>query len=144
MTSRRGPLGIPRGAAAVEFALVVPVLLLIVLGSIDWGYYFFVQQVVTNAAREAARVGSLTPFDPLNPGADVVAQDDAVTVATAYVQNAGLLAETAGVATSNQVGPAGDVSVRVVVTYPTGSVTGFLDLIPIMPAQAQAVAVMRR
>lgn len=137
MTSRRGPLGIPRGAAAVEFALVVPVLLVIVLGSIDWGYYFFVQQVVTNAAREAARVGTLTPFDPLNPGADATSQHEAEDVATAYITNAGL-AGTPGVAvTSNG-------SVTVTVTYPTGSVTGFLDLVPIMPAQAQAIAVMRR
>jgi Flp pilus assembly protein TadG len=137
MRSRRGPLGIPRGAAAVEFALVVPVLLLIVLGSIDWGYYFFVQQVVTNAAREAARVGTLTPFDPLNPGADAASQDEAEDAATAYLANAGLAGTPGVTVTSN-------ASVSVTVTYPTGSVTGFLDLVPIMPAQAQAVAVMRR
>jgi Flp pilus assembly protein TadG len=121
----------------VEFALIVPVLLLIVLGSIDWGYYFFVQQVVTNAAREAARVGSLTPYDPLNPGADAASQHEAEDVATAYITNAGL-AGTPGVdVTSN-------AAVSVTVSYPTGSVTGFLDLVPIMPAQAQAIAVMRR
>jgi Flp pilus assembly protein TadG len=148
MTSRKGPFRTPRGAAAVEFALIVPVLLLIVLGTIDWGYYFFVQQVVTNAAREAARVGSLTPHDPANPAAnpaaDAAAEHDAVGVATAYITNAGLVSETPGVTPSTVIGPTGERSVRVVVSYPTGSVTGFLDLVPIMPAQAQAIAEMRR
>jgi Flp pilus assembly protein TadG len=130
----------------VEFALIVPVLLLMILGSIDWGYFFFVQQVVTNAAREAARVGSLTPFDPDNPGADTVAQHDAESVATAYIENAGLtgtpvVAAGPGV---DATGVTSNASVRVVVSYPTGSITGFLDLVPIMPAQAQAIAEMRR
>jgi hypothetical protein len=41
-------------------------------------------------------------------------------------------------------GATSNASVRVVVSYTTGSITGFLDLVPIMPAQAQAVAEMRR
>jgi Flp pilus assembly protein TadG len=44
---------------AVEFALVLPLLLLLVLGGIDWGYYFFAGEIVANAAREGARAGSL-------------------------------------------------------------------------------------
>lgn len=126
-----------RGAAAVEFALVLPVLLLLVLGAIDWGYFFFVQQVVTNAAREAARVGSLTPYDPANVAADAKAKLEAETVATAYMKNAGL-SGTSGVDVTSTA------SVRVVVSYPTGSITGFLDLVSIMPARAQAAAEMRR
>lgn len=48
-----------RGAVAVEFVLVLPVLLAIVLGVIDWGWYFSVREVAINAARNGARVGSL-------------------------------------------------------------------------------------
>jgi Flp pilus assembly protein TadG len=44
---------------AVEFALVLPLMLLLVLGGIDWGYYFFTGEIVANAAREGARAGSL-------------------------------------------------------------------------------------
>lgn len=44
-----------RGAAVVEFAIVAPVLLLLVLGMIEYGRLVMVQQVITNATREGAR-----------------------------------------------------------------------------------------
>lgn len=46
-----------RGAAAVEFAVVAPVFLLLVFGIIEFGRMVMVQQVITNAAREGARQG---------------------------------------------------------------------------------------
>lgn len=49
-----------RGAAAVEFALVVPLLLTLLLGTIEFGHYFNVQISATHAAREAARTMSIT------------------------------------------------------------------------------------
>jgi Flp pilus assembly protein TadG len=45
-----------RGAAAVEFALVAPIFFLLVLGMVEFGRMVMVQQVLTNAAREGARV----------------------------------------------------------------------------------------
>ncbi|MCH6469348.1 TadE/TadG family type IV pilus assembly protein [Sinomonas terrae] len=45
-----------RGAAAVEFALVLPALLLLVLGVLDFGRIFSAQQTLTYAARAGARV----------------------------------------------------------------------------------------
>lgn len=54
-----------RGVAAVEFALVLPFLLAIVLGGLEWGFYFFREQVVVNAAREGARAGSVAAVAPL-------------------------------------------------------------------------------
>ncbi|MGY3564733.1 TadE/TadG family type IV pilus assembly protein [Sinomonas sp. RB5] len=44
-----------RGAAAVEFALVLPVLILLVLGIVDFGRVFNAQQTLTFAARAGAR-----------------------------------------------------------------------------------------
>jgi Flp pilus assembly protein TadG len=44
-----------RGAAAVELAIVLPLVLVLVGGIIDWGRFMFAQSVVTNAAREGAR-----------------------------------------------------------------------------------------
>lgn len=49
-----------RGAAAVEFAVVSPVLVLFVLGIIEIGRLVMVSQVVTNATREGARYSVLT------------------------------------------------------------------------------------
>lgn len=46
-----------RGAAAVEFALILPVLLLILFGVIEFGLVMFNKQVITNASREGARFG---------------------------------------------------------------------------------------
>ncbi len=48
-----------RGAAAVEFALLLPVLLLLVFGLIDFGRALNAQITLTQAAREGARAASL-------------------------------------------------------------------------------------
>ena len=48
-----------RGAAAVEMALILPVLLLLVGGIIDFGRAFNAQMTLTQAAREGARMQSL-------------------------------------------------------------------------------------
>ena len=50
-----------RGAELIEFALTLPLLLLLVLGIIEFGFLFQEYEVVTNAAREGARIGSLIP-----------------------------------------------------------------------------------
>lgn len=49
-----------RGAAAVEFALLLPVLVGLILGIIEFGYAFFVWGNVAGAAREGARNYSIT------------------------------------------------------------------------------------
>ena len=49
-----------KGAELVEFALVFPMLLLVVMGIIDWGLVFSRYEVLFNAAREGARVSVLT------------------------------------------------------------------------------------
>lgn len=46
-----------RGVAAVEFALVAPILLLIVFGIVELGIGLYDKAVITNAAREGARAG---------------------------------------------------------------------------------------
>lgn len=46
-----------RGVAAVEFALVLPVLLFIFIGIVEFGIMLYDQAVITNAAREGARWG---------------------------------------------------------------------------------------
>ncbi len=48
-----------RGAEAVEFALIMPLLLLLVFGIIQYGLYFWAFQGGEAAAREAARRGAV-------------------------------------------------------------------------------------
>ena len=52
----RGAQG-QRAAAAVEFALVLPFLLALLLGVVDLGLAVYTQSVLSNASREGARAG---------------------------------------------------------------------------------------
>ena len=52
-----------RGYAAVEFTLLLPVLLIIVFGIIEVGSAWYARQVLINASREGARMGVLYSMD---------------------------------------------------------------------------------
>jgi Flp pilus assembly protein TadG len=56
---RVGGSGTDRGAAAVEFALILPLVLLLVFGIIDFGRVLNLQITLTSAAREGARWAAL-------------------------------------------------------------------------------------
>lgn len=61
-TSIKTRLRSERGAELIEFALVFPVLLMVVLGIVDFGFLFQRMEVVTNAAREGARIAVLPGY----------------------------------------------------------------------------------
>src|SRR5215469_14940436 len=56
---RRGSANSERGAAAVEFALLLPLLVMLIFGMIDFGRAINAQITITQAAREGARVLAL-------------------------------------------------------------------------------------
>jgi hypothetical protein len=62
MATMRAPERGERGQAIVELALTLPLLLLIVLGVFDFGLMFQRFEVVTNAAREGARLAVLPDY----------------------------------------------------------------------------------
>lgn len=126
-SARRGKA---RGAVAVEMAIVAPLLLLLVLGCIEWGFFFFVENVVVNSAREAARAGSIAPDD-----ASVEAR---ARTALSAALSAGSLDPGRATVTVDRTAD----SVVVTVAYPAGSVTG-ARFIP-LPERAWARAEMRR
>ncbi|MEG3613960.1 TadE family protein [Isoptericola haloaureus] len=68
MTSIRIRPADDRGAAAVEFALVAPVLIALLLGIVSFGYAYHVQTVLGNAARDGVRVLALS--DGADPAAE--------------------------------------------------------------------------
>ena len=64
-------VGKSKGQAIIEFAVILPLLLILIGGAVDFGFAFFVSSVVQNAARDGARVGATIPtLDPSD--ADVV------------------------------------------------------------------------
>ena len=70
-----------RGAELIEFAFVLPLLLFVVVGIIDFGFLFRDYEIVTNAAREGARLRSL---------ADNYIDDDVIARVDAYADSGGL------------------------------------------------------
>ena len=78
-----------RGAAAVEFALVMPILLALVFGIIDFGRVYFTTSTLSHAAREGVRVVALGG----TAGAGetrAIAAASGVTGASAAVDNGGV------------------------------------------------------
>ncbi|RMG01764.1 MAG: pilus assembly protein [Planctomycetota bacterium] len=69
-----------RGAAVVEFAIVAPVFFLLLLGMIEFGRMIMVQQIITNASREGARVAVL----------DGTTTDDVVDTVNNYLSSAAI------------------------------------------------------
>jgi Flp pilus assembly protein TadG len=52
-----------KGAAAVEFAIVLPLLVLLLFGIIEFSTVYYDQAVITNASREGARAGIVFFYD---------------------------------------------------------------------------------
>jgi hypothetical protein len=77
---KRRHLGSERGAEVIEFALILPLLLLIIFGIVDFGFLFQRYVVLTNAAMEGARVRVLPGYDDA----------DAEARARAYAVDGGL------------------------------------------------------
>ena len=107
MRRRRGRVGCDHGqgrrraAAIVEFAVILPVLLTILFGIIEYGYIFMVRLTVEHAAREGCRVASLSTSTPAEVTARV---DDAmvdIVHTIAYTSNAGTCQETVTITVAN-------------------------------------------
>lgn len=99
-----------RGAAAVEFALVLPILLTLVLGTIEFGRAYNVQISLTHAARETARSMAITDV-----WADAVAkgQSAAPSLEAAAMQFSAL---------PTTCSPGN--MIQVTITYPLNTITG--------------------
>jgi Flp pilus assembly protein TadG len=76
----------------VEFAVVVPVLVLLLIGAADYGRFFFTSIAVANAARAGAEWGAQDKSYAFGPSADITdfaeqdgAEAGAITVTAATV-----------------------------------------------------------
>lgn len=100
-----------RGQAIVELAIILPVFLLMVLGMIDLARAWNAKQVITDAAREAARRGVVD--------AQTIVIDDAyvIGIAEAAIANAGF-DPTQATINPNGVGAQTGSDLTVEITYP--------------------------
>ncbi len=74
-----------RAAAVVEFAVVLPLLLTILFGIIEYGWVFMVRQTLQTAAREGARVAVLqTSVEPYTAALSRIAEVMEPTGLTTY------------------------------------------------------------
>jgi Flp pilus assembly protein TadG len=63
------------GVSAVEFGLILPFLLILLLGIMDYGYVYLIKLTYTNAAREAARAVAVLDVTTLTqPAAQAAAE----------------------------------------------------------------------
>ena len=130
-----------RGAALIETAITIPIILLIAVGIFEFGRAYQTWQVLTNAAREGARIAILAD----KTDADVTG------AVRSYMQAGGLPRyATAGVVIDRNVALGTNTGSRITVNYPfqfmvlngvarlvaRGSTAG-------QPLTMQSVAVMR-
>lgn len=77
MSWHRALIGSRTGSAAVEMALVTPLLLIIGLGSVELGNYFYNEHLLDKAVRDGARYAARQSFSnydcAASPGGTVVA-----------------------------------------------------------------------
>jgi Flp pilus assembly protein TadG len=97
-----------RGAAALEFALILPILVMLVFGVIAFGYMLSFRQALSQAAAEGGRAAAVRPAGTANA--------DRVTAARAAVNDALSaygVACTSGGALTHSGGPSGNCTIAI-------------------------------
>jgi Flp pilus assembly protein TadG len=124
-----------RGTAALEFAIVAPLLCTIVLGAVDVGRMFYIRQGLEYATEQAARYFAINP-------------NVATSSVTTYLQSqmAGGMGSSISVSysdTTNCNGKANVTCTMISATYSFSFIAGYLGLgNKTLQAKAQAVRVI--
>lgn len=119
-----------RASAVVEFAISLPVLVLMLLGTIEFGNYFSQMAIVKNCARDAARFGS-------NQSTLTAAQTEGAAAARTLLSDMGFPCGSGCGVDSSISQDAGINFIRVAVDVPYVSVTG------VIPAPYDSAGVVR-
>jgi Flp pilus assembly protein TadG len=118
----RRPVHGERGASAVEFAFILPLLILLVLGIAEFGHAFQVQGTLSAAAREGVRAMALRN-DPAE-ARDVV-QFAAASLNPGITDGQIDITVVGGTGETCPIVSAGDTAVRLTIDYDMPYLTGF-------------------
>ncbi len=113
-----------RGVAAVEFALVLPLFIFLLLATVDYGWFFMIELATTNAVREGARAATTYPGACPNAAGQAAAR----SVVTTYLRQIGQDAKATTDVTCT-TGAVGEPVFQVVTTVLMPQLTGY-SLIP--------------
>ena len=102
-----------RGAAVVELALVSPIFFVLIFGTIEYGRYVMVQQMLVNAAREGARVRVISGSTDAS----------ATTAVNSYLTGCNISTTYVTVTTTQLAGSATDTPYKVTVSVPFNRVS---------------------
>jgi PKD repeat protein len=125
----------PRGQAIVEFALIFPIFLLLLLIAVDAGRLYFSLIQVHNAAREGAALGAVSPTDLAaitararqETNAQAQRGEGAITVAVSCATASGSSLPCSGAPGGAGAGNTITVNVAEGFTFLTPFVNGFFD-----------------
>ena len=95
------------GQSLVELAIALPILLALIIGIFEFGRAWNVSQVLTNAAREGARVAVLATSD----------EDDVLAVIESYLADAALDPATAEITITGAEATTGEAT-NIAISYP--------------------------
>ena len=111
-----------RGQALVEFALVVPLLLIMVMAIIDFGRAWNLHQTITDAAREGARQAVIS---------NAVTQDSAVAIVAGVIRASGFdpALATVGFPDGFKQGRGEQTTVTIEMPYRFGFLAPFIRLV---------------
>lgn len=122
------------GVAAVEFAVVAPLFFLLLLGMIEIGRMVMVQQVITNASREGARIAVL----------DGTTTTDVMNAVGTYLSSGGVRNATVTIAPDPPSQAGYDEPVTVTVRVPFSQVSWLPTPMFLGGVELAAVTTMRR
>jgi Flp pilus assembly protein TadG len=118
-----------KGASLVEFAFVAPILILLVLGIVEFGYVFTEYNEVKHAAREGARYAAVSHPDRNGGGVDYTDVVDSVCGALTLVNST----VTVSASVVSGSGDKGDLA-QIEVTATIASLSGLPMMNVLLPA----------
>jgi Flp pilus assembly protein TadG len=129
------------GQSMVEFALILPLFLLLVFGVLDFGRAVYADSTITNAAREGARFGMIAPSPTSAIQVKVQQYAASLAIPTSNVSVSCVTADGANDCANAQAGDQITVAVTYAFVPVVVNIGGFVD--PSLTLAGQATMVVQ-